>query len=303
MTETARSNLVAAFDIGSNSAKLTIASVDSSGAVTELANYIETTRLGHEIDRTGRIADDRAAATLAALERMNASAIEAGVGSKIGVATEAVRVASNGASFLAEISDRFGINVVQIDGNREAELTYQGLATMRPLIGPVLMLDIGGASTEVVAGDGPTILHAVSLPLGSGRLTDTIISNDPPTRAELSVARIAASDMLGQLSWDQRSTGTRLIISGGTGGYLTAFLDGKSELTLPEIDAAQARVALMPAAELAPLIGAGIERARVLPAGIAIILAAIDRENPHSIETAPSGLRIGLIQAAAKGAL
>ena len=302
VVKTAIGARVAAFDIGSNSIKLTVASVAPDGAVTELLSDLDTTRLGQGVDRTHRLADDRIAAAHAALERMSAVARDAGAETLIGVATEAVRIATNGAEFLADIRARFGIEVVRISGDREAELTYAGLATLRNLEGPVLMVDIGGASTEIVAGDGETMLESVSIPLGSGRLTETWIGNDPPSWAEIAAARVAAADRLAPLRLN-RHAGSRLIISGGTGGYLTTYLLGKSEFTAPEIDAALARMGRLTAAELAPRINGPVERARILPAGVAIILAVVDRVSPATIETAPSGLRIGLMQAAAKGTL
>jgi exopolyphosphatase/guanosine-5'-triphosphate,3'-diphosphate pyrophosphatase len=294
--------LVAAYDIGSNSIKLTVASVSPTGNVTEIHNDLATVRIGHDVDRTGLLAPDRVAAALEALSQFAEKAESFGATRSIGVATEAVRIAANGASFLEEIRSQFGIDVVTISGDREAELTYAGLATIRTLSGPICMVDIGGASTEIVHGMGDTIISARSIPLGSGRLTDTWIVADPPTWAEVAAVRVAASDRLAGVQFE-RALDTRLIISGGTGGYLSAWMNGDTTFDTPRIDAALARMGRLSAAELAPRIGAGPERARVLPAGVAIILAVIDRVGPATIETAPSGLRIGLLQAAAKGTL
>ena len=184
----------------------------------------------------------------------------------------------------------------------EAELTYAGLATLTELTGPTVMVDIGGASTEVVVGDGPKVIDAVSIRLGSGRLTDTWIVNDPPSWAEVAAARVAAADRTAPLGLS-RHAGSRLIVSGGTGNYLSAYLGGESALTVPDIDLALSRMARLPSDELANVIDAPRERARVLPAGVAIILAVADRVRPATIETMQSGLRIGLLEAAAKGTL
>ncbi|MEZ4626305.1 MAG: hypothetical protein R2843_16270, partial [Thermomicrobiales bacterium] len=293
---------VAAYDIGSNSIKLTIATVGEDGQILGETNSIATVRLGQDVDRTGRLADDRIAAAFEALREMSAAARSAGVSKSIGVATEAVRVSSNGDEFLAAIKRDFDIDVIQITGQLEAELTYAGLATLTELTGPTVMVDIGGASTEVVVGDGPKVIDAVSIRLGSGRLTDTWIVNDPPSWAEVAAARVAAADRTAPLGLS-RHAGSRLIVSGGTGNYLSAYLGGESALTVPDIDLALARMARLPSDELAKVIDAPRERARVLPAGVAIILAVADRVKPATIETMQSGLRIGLLQAAAKGTL
>jgi exopolyphosphatase/guanosine-5'-triphosphate,3'-diphosphate pyrophosphatase len=300
MPELEPETIVAAYDIGSNAIKMTIAAVSTAGDVTELSNDIETVRLGQDVDKSGVLADDRIAAAFAALERMSHAARLAGAGTSIGVATEAVRVAANGAEFLATIRERFGIDVIRISGQREAALTYSGLATLRQLSGPTLMVDIGGASTEVVVGVGSEVLVANSIPLGSGRLTDTWIVDDPPSWAEIAAARMAASDQLALLQLE-RHRDARLIISGGTGTYLQNFLGTDTQLSIPVIDAALAKMKHMRSHELASVIAAVPERARVLPAGVAIVLAIADRAAPATIESAPSGMRIGLLQAAARG--
>lgn len=302
MAEPGAGTRVAAYDIGSNSIKLTIARVDAAGHVVEEHSDIATVRLGHAVDRTGRLDDERVRDALTALERFSGDVARAGAERSIGVATEAVRIAENGQAFLDEIRQRFSIEVVKISGQREAELTYEGLSTFRTLSGPTLMVDIGGASTEFVYGDGPGIVDARSIPLGSGRLTDTWIESDPPSWAEIAAVRVAAADRIAQLALSERS-GARMIVSGGTGGYLSAYLSGETNLTVPLVDAALAQMARKPSRDLAGLIGASPERARVLPAGVAIILAVADRAGPASIETAPSGLRVGLLRAAAKGEL
>lgn len=302
MAETGAGTRVAAYDIGSNSIKLTIARVDAIGHVFEEHSDIATVRLGHAVDRSGRLDEERVRDALAALERLSGDVERAGAERSIGVATEAVRIAENGQAFLDEIRQRFAIEVVKITGQREAELTYEGLSTFRELTGPTLMVDIGGASTEFVYGDGPYVVEARSIPLGSGRLTDTWIETDPPSWAEIAAARVAAADRIAQLGLGNRA-GARMIVSGGTGGYLSAYLSGVTSITMPVVDAALAKMARMSSRDLASLIKAPPERARVLPAGVAIILAVADRAQPASIETAPSGLRVGLLRAAAKGQL
>lgn len=293
---------VAAFDIGSNSIKMTIARVDAEGRVVEERSALDTVRLGEGVDRTGRLADERIAAALEAIGRMSGEARLAGATALVGVATEAVRIAENGAGFLAQVEDRFGVDVITITGEREAELTYAGLATMRELSGPVVMVDIGGGSTEVVTGHGAEMLDSVSIPLGSGRLTDAWISCDPPAPNELTAARAAAGAALDPLELE-RKRGARLIVSGGAGSYLGAFLGRERDLTPEQVEDGLQRMAVLAAADLARRLDVPVARARILPAGVTIVLAAIERLDPGSIEVAPSGLRIGLLQAAARGTL
>jgi exopolyphosphatase/guanosine-5'-triphosphate,3'-diphosphate pyrophosphatase len=293
---------VAAFDIGSNSIKMTVATVTENGAVTEGYSAIKTVRLGESVDRTGRLSEHRVSLALETLEEMAERARRDGVTRMIGVATEAVRVASNGADFLREVTRRTGIELTLISGDQEAALTYAGLASMRTLRGPVVMVDIGGASTEVVAGDGPRIVQARSIPLGSGRLTDAYIQADPPTIEELGRAKQEAGALLEPLGLD-RFGGSQLILSGGTGEHLSQFLEHTDDLVVGEIANALSRMSTLTADELAAEVSIPPIRARVLPAGVAIALECAQRIEPRSIAASPSGLRIGLLQAAAKGTL
>jgi exopolyphosphatase/guanosine-5'-triphosphate,3'-diphosphate pyrophosphatase len=232
---------VAAFDIGSNSIKMSVATVAEGGTVTEGTSALRTVRLGEGVDRTGRLASDRMAAAFEAIDELAEQARSEGAGTMIGVATEAVRVASNGADFLDDLTRRTGISISVITGDQEAALTYAGLATMRTLSGPVVMIDIGGASTEVVAGDGPDVVQATSIPLGSGRLTDAWVEDDPPTTQQLAAARAAAGALLDPLNLP-RHRGSKLIISGGTGTYLGQFLGQAELLQAPDVERALERM-------------------------------------------------------------
>jgi exopolyphosphatase/guanosine-5'-triphosphate,3'-diphosphate pyrophosphatase len=300
MDRTAGPVKVAAFDIGSNSIKMTVATVIPGGQVTEGYSDMRTVRLGAGVDQTGRLADDRIAAALEALDELTARATGEGAVRMIGVATEAVRVATNGAAFLEEVTRRTGIEITLISGDQEARLTYTGLSSIRPLVGSVVMVDIGGASTEVVAGDGPNVAYSTSIPLGSGRLTDAYLADDPPTPDQIAQARVAAGAQLDKLEL-RRFSDSHLIVSGGTGTYLGAFLNRADDLSRQDIEQALDQMSELNAEALGIVIGIPPLRARVLPAGVAVVLECIDRLRPTRVSVSPSGLRFGLLQAAAKG--
>ncbi len=300
MERTAGPVKVAAFDIGSNSIKMSVATVNPDGQVTEGYSDMRTVRLGAGVDQTGRLADDRMAAALEALDELATRANGEGAVRMIGVATEAVRVASNGAAFLEEVTRRTGIEITLISGDQEAKLTYTGLASMRPLVGSVVMVDIGGASTEIVAGDGPDIAYSTSIPLGSGRLTDAYLADDPPTPDQIAQARLEAGKQLDTLEL-HRFPNSQLLVSSGTGTYLGTFLNRADYLTREDIEQALDQMSMVDAEALGIVIGIPPLRARVLPAGVAVVIECIDRLRPNRITVSPSGLRFGLLQAAAKG--
>ena len=302
MSDPAASTRVAAFDIGSNSIKMTIATVSADGNVHELAGMAKTTRLGEGIDKTGQLAGDRIAATLDALEEMSGRATADGVTKRIGVATEAVRVASNGADFLHTIKERFGISIAKISGDEEAALAYDGLAATMPLEGLVVMADIGGASTEIVAATGERKDISRSLPLGSGRLTDRLVTSNPPSMAELHACRDAATSILTPTGVGNHQGG-KLYVTGGTGEYMSRLIGKQAGIEPSEVKGLLRRLSTMSAEEVAESSDIPVARAKVLPAGIAIVAALCDLTKPVEIIGAPGGVRTGLLLAAARGSL
>ena len=291
---------IAAFDLGSNSIKMTIASVTADGKVDESIWMTKAVRLGEGIDRNGVLADDRIAAALDALQEMTDRATQESVTKKIGVATEAVRIAGNGAQFLKTIEDRFGIVIALISGNEEASLAYAGLAATMTLEGPIIMADIGGASTEIVAANGDDISISTSMPLGSGRLTDRLVTANPPTMESLHACHDAARSVLAPLDLDKRQ-GSQLIITGGTGEYMGRLIGKSDDIRPTEVNGMLRRLTKVTAEELAAEIDIQIARAKVLPAGIAIVAALCELIEPSKVTGARSGIRTGMLLAAARG--
>lgn len=291
---------LAAFDLGSNSIKMTLADVDDAGQLTTVLAASETVRLGAGLEASGRLADDRMDAAVAAIARMVERATANDATRLAGVATEAVRVASNGQAFLDRVRAETGLDARVIDGDAEARLTWEGLHATESLTGPLVVADIGGASTEVIAGDGPALRWARSLPLGSGRLTDRHVAADPPTPDELAACRASAAAVIAALPTDV-VTGGRLVITSGTGQYLGRLLIGATTIDPGAIERALAWCSAHDSAATAHELGIPEARARVLPAGVAIVAALCDRYAPASVVGSASGIRAGLLRAMALG--
>ena len=287
---------VAAIDIGSNSIKMTLGRPDGQGGVVEFGWASETVRLGAGLDRTGRLADDRMDAALATLRRFAGQARAQGATRLVAVATEATRAASNGEAFLRRVRDETGIEVRAITGDAETDLTFRGLAATADLSGAVVVADVGGGSTELIPARDGMRLGGGSLPIGSGRLTEQFVAHDPPTTDELASCRGAAAAAIVPRPELVRAAGPRprLLATGGTGEYL-ARLVGHEPFTGDDAERVLDRLTRIPAADLAPMIGAAEVRARVLPAGIATVLAVAEASGAEQIATAASGIRAGLL--------
>ncbi len=289
---------LAAIDVGSNSIKMTIARLEPTGEIDEIAWAVETVRLGAGLDASGRLADDRMEAALATLARFAATARDHGAARIVAVATEATRAAANGAEFLDRVGRETGIELRIVDGAGEADLTFRGLAATADIAGDVVVADVGGGSTELIVAADAQVRGSRSLPLGSGRLTDRLVASDPPTGAELDACRQTAADLLAGLDPAlpmPTGAAVRLIVVGGTGEYLGRLVPDQRRIVPDAVDAVLDRLSQVPSRELAERLSVAEARARVLPAGIAIVAAVADRIAPGRIEAARSGLRRGLL--------
>lgn len=286
-------SVVAAFDIGSNSIKMTLARKTGDNSFSEFQWRAETTRLGEMIDQTGRLSADRMAESFKTLRRFVFDAKFHGATRLIGVATEATRIADNGASFLATIRSELGIEIQAITGEREAELTFAGLDPAVDRAGSVLVADIGGASLELILAKDGSIIKSVSIPIGSGRLTDRFISSDPPSMQEIGEVRAYANQKVHEVF----TVGSidRLIITGGTAEYSRRLIDRDWPVKVDSLLGTLPMLTTTTAADLAEIIDASVPRAKVLTSGIAIALALADLGQPQELVGAASGIQTGLL--------
>jgi exopolyphosphatase/guanosine-5'-triphosphate,3'-diphosphate pyrophosphatase len=192
---------VAVVDIGTNSTRLLIADVADGGPLTELHRESIVTRLGDRVDATGRLSTDAVERVFTTLEHYRALIDEHEATATIAVLTSAVRDASNGAGFTACVRDRFGLDARTIAGDEEAALTFAGATSERAHDGrQLVVVDIGGGSTEFVIGcDGEVGFH-VSTQAGVVRQTERHIHDDPPKQDDVErlreeVARIFAEHL------------------------------------------------------------------------------------------------------------
>jgi len=185
---------VGAIDCGTNSIRLLIADVDrDSGSLTDLARRMEIVRLGHGVDKTGVIAPEAMARTLAQAREYASQCSELGVQRVRFVATSASRDASNAQEFVAGVREAFaafGIAPEVITGHEEASLSFRdatGDLQADGIPGPYLVVDIGGGSTEFVRGTDQ-VEQALSVDVGCVRMTERHLRSDPPTSAQIAAA-------------------------------------------------------------------------------------------------------------------
>lgn len=183
---------VAAIDCGTNSIRLLIADQDADGRLVEVDRRLEIVRLGQGIDATGEFHPDALARTFTATDQYAAAITAAGVDADHihFVATSAARDARNRDVFVEGVRARLGVAPDVITGDQEAALSFGGaLSGVGEVVGPVMVMDIGGGSTEMITGDADgRIDHGLSLDIGSVRVTERFWSAPQPTSADLGAA-------------------------------------------------------------------------------------------------------------------
>ncbi|MCL6498938.1 MAG: Ppx/GppA family phosphatase [Firmicutes bacterium] len=183
----------AAIDVGTHSVRLLVADVQD-GVVRPVLRRLEVTRLGEGVDRTGLLLPQAIGRTVRAVRTFWRLAEQAGAERVTVVGTSAVREAANRSTLIRDLKP---IPLRVLTGEEEAELGYRGVRAGVPDVAdPVLAVDVGGGSTELVCGSGEQVRYRVSLPVGSVRLTERYLHADPPTEVEALAARQEVADCL-----------------------------------------------------------------------------------------------------------
>lgn len=176
----------AAVDIGTNSTRLLIADIDSSGSVREIERRSEVTRLGDRVDTNRSLSDQAIGRTCDVLSRYRQMISESGCEANLAVLTSAVRDATNGEGFQRHIREAYDLDARVLSGDQEAQLTFLGAMSDREASSePTVVIDIGGGSTEFVVGHHHTAVFHTSLQAGVVRMSERHIHSDPPTSEQL----------------------------------------------------------------------------------------------------------------------
>ncbi|HEX8917604.1 MAG TPA: hypothetical protein VF898_03805 [Chloroflexota bacterium] len=287
---------LAVLDVGSNTIRLLVARLHD-GTLEPVLDTSEFVRLGREVDRTGRLQEDREQAAVRAIGELALQARAHGASGIQAIATSAVRDAENGPEFVQRVRDATGVDVQIISGEREAELTYRG-ATLGLDVGHgVIVCDLGGGSAELISADASGIRWARSEKLGSGRLTERFVQHDPPQSDELEAVASFVRETLQRLP---EAHCELAVFTGGTAtnvALLAGSQDRVAHLSMAQVEEVVHTLATLPATEIVQRYGVQEERAQVLPAGAAAVHAIAGFYAARDIVITRHGIREGTLLA------
>jgi exopolyphosphatase/guanosine-5'-triphosphate,3'-diphosphate pyrophosphatase len=270
-------------DVGSNSTRLLVADVED-GQVKPVERRSTVTRLGRGVDLSGQLAAEAIEATCAAVDSYVATLQELGVERVDAIATSAVRDATNGGAFVAELRERFALSARVLDGEEEARLTYLGATSEHSPEVPTLVIDIGGGSTELVVGEGRDVEWHASLQAGVVRHTERHLIHDPPTPVELEAL---ATDLRGLIE-TARADAPRAEAGIAVAGTPTSLAAIEMELEpydpqkihghvleLPSVQRMLSRLAATPLEQRTEIRGLHPDRAPTIVAGVVTLAEAM----------------------------
>jgi exopolyphosphatase/guanosine-5'-triphosphate,3'-diphosphate pyrophosphatase len=292
----------AVIDIGSNSVLLLVGRRRADGSLEILRDESTVARVSEGAAASGRLLPAAIDRTLAVLRRYRELASADGVDEIEAVATEGLRMADNAREFLDPAREVLGSPVRLLSGDEEARLSYRSVALEHPDVAPLRVLDIGGASTELVVGRGLEVEQAVSHRLGSVRITEQLGDGHPPSAAALARMHAHAREVLAH---QPLSPHPALYGLAGTVTTAAAVLLGLERYDREAVDRTTVdiatvrglwqRVASMSLAQLQaiPVVGPG--RADVFVGGVTILLATLEHCGAEMLMVRDRGLRYALL--------
>lgn len=279
--------------------------------VDEIYRESRVTRLGRGVDHSGQLSSDGMEAVCEAIADYTELIRGEEADRTMVIATSAVRDAANGDAFVAELRERFALSCEILGGDREAELTFLGTSTGHNGNQNILVIDIGGGSTEMIVGRGPEPIFHTSLQAGVVRHTERNLTSDPPTSAELdALAKDISKLVQASLQDAELPPIDRAIAVAGTPSSLAAIdlelepYDPKAveghRLTLQTVQWWLSRLASIPLTERKQVKGLHPDRAQAIVAGVVILIEIMRKFDLLEVEVSEHDILYGCAITAAR---
>jgi len=302
----------AVIDVGTNSVKLLVADV-SGREVWPVHEESRQTRLGQGFYETRRLQPENIARTAEAVWEFGEIAREKDAAAIRVIATSAARDAVNPQDLTHAIERACGLQTEIISGALEAEWAFLGAATDTELARrPLLLLDVGGGSTEFILGHGTKMKFAHSFPLGTVRLMEKFPASDPPRKSELQACREWVGNFLLHEVRPQMEPALakekgeiQLVGTGGTTSIL-ARMENKLDrfdrakiestvLTFDQVAAHRKNLWRLPLAQRKEIVGLPKQRADVILTGVLIYELVMEEFGFEQLRVSTRGLRFAAV--------
>ena len=295
-------------DIGTNTILCLITELKNDASFNVLDDLAEITRLGQGVHQTGRISPEGEERSLKVLQRYLERCKRLNVDKIIAVGTSALRDARNSAEVRARFKEQLGLDIRVISGAEEAGYSFLAVQKGLPLNRrELLVVDVGGGSTEFIRGNAAGVVKAISINVGSVRLTEQFLHSDPVQSEECEKMVVAIEKELRRLpnQWLKDSSILTLVGIAGTFTTLSAvekklvcYTHGEvhgSRLTLIEVRRQVALFQGKTIAERKAIPGLEPKRADVILAGACLIERIMTLFHSERVIVSDQGVRYGLL--------
>jgi len=303
---------VAVVDIGSNSGRVMVFRPEAGGHLHVLAGSRAALRLARDLDRTGRIPQEALDRAFEALRDFRAIALGSGVRRIEAAGTSALRDAENGPPFIRKVKRELGITIRILSGLEEARFGFLGAVGGLPVDDGVFF-DLGGGSLQVGRFRDRRLVGALSVPLGSLRVSDAFLKSDPPSPREVRKLREHVRETLEEAGVKALAAGEQLVGTGGSlrnlakvdqraSGYPIARLHGY-ELARRRLHEIALRLASERQKKRAKVPGLNADRRDSVVGGALVIETLMETLGADEVVVSGQGVREGLALSMARETL
>jgi exopolyphosphatase/guanosine-5'-triphosphate,3'-diphosphate pyrophosphatase len=295
-------------DVGTNTVLCLIADIRETGRFRVLGDLADISRLGQGVDRTRRISAEGEQRALEILERYHDHCRSLGVEEIFAVGTSALRDADNSAEVRARLHTKLGFEIRVISGAEEAAYSFLAVTRGLALAGrELLVIDIGGGSSEFIRGNDGGVSQVLSVDVGSVRLTERFLHSDPVRGDEVAAMLAAIDRELAPVIASFASTNAALTLVGIAGSFTTLAAIEKRLVNYSHSQVHGSRLSLGEVRRQIQLFGektieerkqiAGLEakRADVIFAGACLIERIMTSFHAESVVVSDQGVRYGLL--------
>jgi exopolyphosphatase/guanosine-5'-triphosphate,3'-diphosphate pyrophosphatase len=294
---------VASIDIGTNTILLLIAKVEG-GRIHPLFERETVARLGEGVQKNGILLKEAMDRGFQTLSQYSKWCREMEVQEIFAAGTSALREAKNSEEFLKLIKEKLHLSIDVIAGEEEAQLSFLAVARdLQEEENPILVVDVGGGSTEFILGKGNQINQWISLPLGSVRFKEQFLNSDPVQEKESEMMEKRIRELLVNIPRSKEPLS--MIAVGGTATALASVEQGLEEFIPEKIhhfvlekEALKNQLLLYQSKtieERKKIPGLSAARADVILAGGMILYLAMEEFDCRSVLISCHGVRYGLL--------